>query len=497
MTVQAAIHQVVRILSMSAAAVLLSSCGIFGDSGPVRVAIIGNSSQISDPDSGPMSPASALLGSAVAQGLVSFTAEGKITGGLAERWTVTDDGLSYIFRLRDAQWSNGKDVTTQDIARILNQRRMAVRNPMNRYMGNIASIRAMTAHVIEVRLARPQRDFLMLLAQPEMAMLNAGRGWGPYQIKRDKMISTLTPVVDRVAIELGDAEALDEDDSIQIVVRPVARAIARYKNGKTDAILGGRFQDWPALAAADIAGDAIRIDPASGLFGLHMQNGNGILGDKRTRIAVNTAIHRSRMVNALNLEGWQPQAGLRPLSAALDPGLPLIEPEWASVDPAQRKAEARRVIDGWKARTGQAARLRIALPNGYGSRIIFAYIAADLRAIGVTPVRVGANDVADLRLIDEIAPWDDPMWYLQRLSCWRDLPCNREIDAKIRDGLSETNMDVRNSLLIQAEEAMQADPYFIPLATPVRWSVTSSRLGAFRTNMRARHPLNQLRRSPT
>ncbi len=478
-------------------ATLVSGCGLFGDSGPVRVAIIGNSSQIGDPDTGTMTAAHAILATSVAQGIVSFDSEGRVTAGLAERWTVTNDGLSYIFRMRNADWSDGKAVTTADVATILNQRRVAPRNPISRYTANITSVRAMTAHVIEIRLARPQRDFLSILAQPEMAILKNGRGWGPYRIKRRNMVVELTPVVDQIALEMGDAVAPDDNDRILVAVRPAVRAIARYKNGASDAILGGRFQDWPVVAAANLGNDRIRIDPSAGLFGLQIMRSSGLLSDTRIRMAINTAIHRSRIVAAFNLDGWQPQASLRPFSAALDPTLPLVEPQWASISPEQRKAESRSEITGWKARTGQKPELRIALPDGYGARLLFTYLAADMRDIGVLAVRVGMSETADLRLVDEVAVGDDPIWYLQRLSCWNGVPCNAPSNAKIKQALNETDPAVRNPIILAAEQEMLADPYYIPLASPMRWSVTSNRLSAFRTNMRARHPLNQLRRSPT
>ena len=35
--------------------------------------------------------------------------------GLAERWEMSADGLTYTFHLRDARWSNGDAVTAQDV----------------------------------------------------------------------------------------------------------------------------------------------------------------------------------------------------------------------------------------------------------------------------------------------------------------------------------------------------------------------------------------------
>jgi oligopeptide transport system substrate-binding protein len=41
---------------------------------------------------------------------------GKIVGGMAEKWTVSKDGLTYTFALRNAKWSDGKAMTAADFA---------------------------------------------------------------------------------------------------------------------------------------------------------------------------------------------------------------------------------------------------------------------------------------------------------------------------------------------------------------------------------------------
>ena len=52
------------------------------------------------------------------EGLVAYSATGEIVPGLAERWEVSDDGLTYTFHLRDtARWSTGEAVTAEDVVR--------------------------------------------------------------------------------------------------------------------------------------------------------------------------------------------------------------------------------------------------------------------------------------------------------------------------------------------------------------------------------------------
>jgi oligopeptide transport system substrate-binding protein len=54
---------------------------------------------------------------ALLEGLVTYSETGDIAPGVAERWEISDDGLTYTFHLRaDAKWSNGEPVTAQDFA---------------------------------------------------------------------------------------------------------------------------------------------------------------------------------------------------------------------------------------------------------------------------------------------------------------------------------------------------------------------------------------------
>ena len=56
---------------------------------------------------------------ALFEGLVALAPDGTtLEPGVAERWEVSPDGLTYTFHLRaDAKWSNGQPVTAQDFVR--------------------------------------------------------------------------------------------------------------------------------------------------------------------------------------------------------------------------------------------------------------------------------------------------------------------------------------------------------------------------------------------
>ena len=148
--------------------------------------VIGGEPKMRDPASGPLATPDAVLLTNVAQGLVRFDASGNIVGGLAERWNVSDDGLSYIFRLASAEWPDGRKITAEQVAKIL-KRNVAPRsrNPIKDTLGAIDDIVAMTDRVIEIRLAAPRPSLLALLAQPEMAIVRGRFGTGPFSAAPD------------------------------------------------------------------------------------------------------------------------------------------------------------------------------------------------------------------------------------------------------------------------------------------------------------------------
>src|SRR5215210_5615687 len=150
--------------------------------GAIKAVVIGDPPRLRDPALGPLSAADSVLLQNVAQGLVRFDAGGNIVPGLAERWNVSDDGMSYIFRLAAAKWPDGHKITAEQVARAL-KRSIAARskNPLKDSLGAVSEIVAMTDRVIEIRLLAPRPNLLALLAQPEFGILRGGHGSGPFR----------------------------------------------------------------------------------------------------------------------------------------------------------------------------------------------------------------------------------------------------------------------------------------------------------------------------
>lgn len=476
-------------------ALAVSSCGLFGERGPVKIAAMGTLNPGATPLTGELSTGNAALLDATSQGLVSYDGEGQIDTGLADRWTVTTDGRSYIFRLREAKWTNGRKVTAEEVAAILRSYLApASRHILKSDFPEVETIKAMTDTVIEIRLSVPQPAILELLAQPSMAIVNKGMGWGPMRSRRIGRAVLLSPVPDPLAEdpEAAEAAAHDPAASIELVGTSPAGALARFKNGYADGVIGGRFSTLPYFVASNIGRSRLVVDPVPGLFGLAFLRAEGFLATDVNRDALVRAIRRERLVEAFGLAEWQPQVSLRPALYARDGGPAPLVPAWADYDEASRIAQAKRIVDAWRGGGHEIDPVRIAVPDSPGGRILFAYVSADFAAVGVPSRRVAMASAADLRLIDEVAPNDDALWALRRLSCRRDTLCNREAQELIDQATANIDAGQRRAQIGEAEAVLARYAPFIPLATPLRWSVASQRLTGLRANGRAQHPLNHL-----
>ncbi len=481
------------LVALTVASLVLGGCDYFAEQGPVRVAVIGTNVKMSDPDKGRPNNVSQALLMATAQGLVSFDGDGQIEPGLAERWIVTDDGLSYIFRIRDAHWSNGDKVTTAHVAALLRAHiSPASRNRYASEINGVASIKPMTSEVVEIRLERPLPHLLEILAQPDMALLRGGRGWGPMTGKLESGGMLLS--AKQAAPPGSDEEELIADDipPVHLVARPAAKALARYINREADVVLGGRFDTYPYVRAAGIADNRLIVDPAEGLFGLAFAHADGLLRTANVRRAISMAIDREALTASFGEARWSPLLSLRPPLEKQDAAFAPTLPSYASLSEQARIGEARLIIAAARASMDHQPVLRIALPDGPGADLLFTSVRADLRNIGLDAIKVKPTSAADLRLIDEVAPSRDPFWYARSLSCAHMRVCNSDADARLKEASASTDPAVRAALLRETEELLFDAAGYIPLAEPLRWSVTSPRSNALKPNPRARHPLNRL-----
>ena len=455
--------------------------------GTPKVVVIGGDPRLADPAAGPLAAPDAVLLQNVAQGLVRFDASGNIVGGLAERWNVSDDGLSYIFRIASAEWPDKTKITAQQVARLL-KRQLAIRskNPLKDTLGAVEDVVAMTDRVIEIRLVSPRPNLLPLLAQPEFAILRGSYGTGPFSAIRTRGQDGELKLM-REVITSGDEASRREE--VLLSGSPAEQAVRAFADGRTDLVLGGTFADLPYARAAKLPRNALRFDPASGLFGLIPTHAEGPLKDRELRRVLSEAIDRDALIAALNVPGLAPRATL--LVPGLD-GLPApVQPGWFATPLGDRRA----VLAGRAAALAPAKErttLRLLLPDGPGAQLLLARLVADWGAIGIAVERARTADEADLQLIDAVAPSSSAAWFLRRFHCGSAPLCDPTVDELLDAARSTQVPAQRYELLYDASLGIDDDQLFIPLAAPVRWSLVGRRIEGFAGNRYARHTLTDL-----
>lgn len=478
-----------RCAPVLAGVVLLAGCNARSDDGPVVVSAIGGALELTDPSHGPLDTPARLMLDATAQGLVRFDAAGQIEPGVAERWSVIDNGTSYIFRLRDGEWSDGEHVTATEVVEML--RRQLARdshNPLRPYLSAIDEIVEMTPEVIEIRLKRPRPDLLKLFAQPELAIFRKHRpsGSGPFRIAaRTRATVMLRPAFDPARSSGDDAVEPPPAANIRLIGERASRAIVRFAERGSDLVTGGTFTDWPLVPRTQVPPLNRRFDPAAGVFGLAIVDRDGVLAEPANRAAIARAIDRAGFVAAISPD-WGATAQLLPeqLDSASAPAIP----EWAQTQPPGTPSP-RDIVAQWQSTHPGAIRIRVALPAGPGATILYGYVGAALLSVGIAPERVAADAPADIRLIDAVAPYDSARWYVA-IACQ---VCGNAAQTAIEAARQTDSPSIRAQQIAAADAALASDVAFIPLARPLRWSLVSLRLRAWTANSRAWHPLNHLR----
>ncbi len=112
------------------------------------------------------------------EGLVKVTEDGKVTPGLARRWTIAPDGLSMVIELQsNVRFHDGSPVSGQIVTEIL-------RRTLPQFMGvayeDVLSIDPVSDQLIEFKLKHPSSFLLESLETQIRKPGSVGTGTGPF-----------------------------------------------------------------------------------------------------------------------------------------------------------------------------------------------------------------------------------------------------------------------------------------------------------------------------
>ncbi|MEO0689447.1 MAG: ABC transporter substrate-binding protein [Pseudomonadota bacterium] len=473
------------------AASALCGCSPFGADGPIEVAVIGNPSSLFERGVR-LSPGAQHVRAASTEGLVALNASGQVVPALAERWIVTDDGQSYIFRLRERTWPDGEPITAQDVRADLRQLLEELEGTsLGLDLAKITDVRAMTEKVVELRLSSPMPDFLRLVAQPELGLAKGGEGAGPMVFSRDdsQPIARLSALPPQERGLPGREDWEETSRPLSVRAAPSTVAIEAFAQGEVDLLLNGNLASFPEIQLGPLSRGNIQVDPARGLMGLVFRSDSGVLADPGRREALSMAIDRAGLIAPFGLGGWQPTTWIVPTTLLED--AELGETRWDSLTLEERREIARSRIESWRTETGEdEVVLRVGLPPGPGSDLLFQGLSDAWADIGIRAIQVRPGAGAELEWRDRLARYSSPRWYLNQFNCELEIGlCSEAVDQAVRASLFVSDPEEKQRLLREAHANLVAQEVFIPLGAPVRWSLVRGSIANYAPNDWGLHPL--------
>lgn len=269
----------------------------------------------------------------VFEGLTTRDAEGNPQPGMAESWEVSEDGLTYTFTLRDANWSNGDPVTANDFEyawkRVLDPATGAQyasimfvvegAEAYNSGEGDVDSVgvTVVDEKTLEVQLALPSPYFEELIMHytfmpvhqatvegNEDWALDAGESYvtnGPFALESWNHNSDYV-LVDSESY--WDAENVSLDEVYVQIIESEATANSEWQAGTLDYL--GAPYGTISLDAIDLyrQEDTLKTEPYAGIYWYKYNTTDEIVSNENIRKALGMAIDRQGLIDNV-LKGEQ------------------------------------------------------------------------------------------------------------------------------------------------------------------------------------------------
>ncbi|GAB2781103.1 peptide ABC transporter substrate-binding protein [Halomonas shantousis] len=465
--------------------------------------------------------------------LVSYAEDGTLVPGLAQSWQISDDGRVYTFRLRDAQWSDGRPITAGDAVFAL--RRLlapatashnanlyyAIRNAREVNTGQAApqalGVSAVDARTLVIELREPTAYFLQALAMgeasplPEHALEAAGDDW----TAPGRMVSsgafTLHSWQPQARIEVvrnprfyaADTVALD--GAVFYPIDDPTAALNRFRTGALDIAYSGVPASRFAWVTRNLP-EALRVGPlvAEYFYMFNLRDGQP-LADARIREALNLAVRREVITDRLLGMGQTPSYGYVPRATA---GGTAGRMTFADMPMEERLQRARTLLQAAGYGPGHPFELELRYNTLEDHKKIAVAVAAMWKPLGVEVKLVNAEAAVHYSTIGQgqfqvarygmVATVNDPYDFLDayaeggsayRSSGYR----NAEFDTLVKQSTHELDPGRRAALMTRAEQLLLDDYALLPLYDYVSAHLVSPKVSGWQSTPMDVHPLRYIR----
>lgn len=464
------------------------------------------------------------------EGLVAEDANGRLVPGVAQSWSISDDGLSYQFQLRsEARWSNGEPVTASHFVNAL--QRLASPATVSTYaflfepIANFKAIGADEAPLaslgvkaegplkLTIKLANPNPYFLRVLAlpvafplfdpasdpshfqRPETFIGNGAyvlseRAIGrPIRLERNPhywdVESVKIPAVEYLAIDDGVAEYnLYRSDALHI----------------TASIPTSHFQN-----ARKTFGDEVRVAPSLGLYYLAFDLTETPFDNLELRRALSMAINREQLATLIG-------RGERPAYSVIPPGIanypsPQVY-KWRQLEAKLRDDLARKALAKAGYNAENAPKIKLTYDTGSIHEKVAITVSAMWREKLGLDVELEKKEWKhfletrsqrsqwQIMRFSWVGDYNDPSTFTdifnsasaQNLSRFS----NSEYDDLLSRAAVEVDLQQRASLLAQAENLLLENYPIAPIYFYVSKHLVKPRIAGFENSVINRYPSKYL-----
>lgn len=435
----------------------------------------------------------------VYEGLVGWDENNEVTGLLAEKWTVSEDGKTYTFTLRDAKFQNGRAVTADDVVWSLERATnpklaspvaanylddiVGVREKLAGEADTLAGVKKVSDKEVSLTLTRAVPYFLGKLTYLTAAVLPKE------SVPADNEITTVAEMVGTGPFRVVDfkPEQLVRMESFKeywggapklagverMVLGDAMTRLNKFKNGEIEMVQLER-QDLKGVQEDPKLKDQVKFMQRAAIWYIGM-NGEAYAPFKNrdVRRAFAMAIDRDKIVNDL-LDGVN-----QPARSILPPGVPGHREEANYLKFNVEEAKALLAKAGYPNGQGMPTLTMTFRDKRPDIRVVAEAVASQLQQNLGVKVTLQAQEWASY--LEQLnrkeqaffhmrwsADYLDPQNFLSLMLTTNGAEnkigySNPEVDRLCAEADAKLNMDERLPLYAQAEDLILQDAPWVPI----------------------------------
>ncbi len=462
------------------------------------------------------------------EGLVTENAKAEVVPGVAESWEISEDGLTYTFKLRqNAKWSNGDPVTAGDFVfayqRIQNPETAAPYANMLYVMENAEAInkgekqptdlgvKAIDDHTLEIKLSAPTPYFLQLLTHQT--------GYPVHQKSVEEFGDQFTKPGNFVTNGAYMLESFTPNDKIVMKKNPNFHDAANVKIDVVNfipfeerATCMRRFEAGEVLSCSDIDaaqmdymkqnfGDQLRSAPYLGTYYLPVKGKEGSkLKDPKVRQAISMVIDRDFLASEIWRDTMMPAYSIVPPGIDNYPDPVFLD--FKDKDVLDREDEAKKLLEEAGVKEGELT-VELRHNTGENHKNTMTALGDMLKNIGINSTIVemegtgyfdymkqdGAFDIARAGWIGDYSDPQNFLFLYETANLAFNYPrwSNADFDKLMAEAGQTNDIPERGKILHQAEELLLQESAAIPVMYYLSSALVSSKLKGWEDNIMNHH----------